>query len=125
MKRWKTRQYYQLKDFIDIVTDGNINSKFFDVVEEYFGILYAKNNGGGNLTKFLNIFQFSSTDNSWHMKTPFSYCYEQICARHRDDIVFAIDEEDMDGLSSVVQQFFLSFMFIGQNTAEKYSKIIE
>ena len=83
-------------------------------------------NNNANYKMYPNVFEKPQDVNSWRLKSPFDDCWWQIASRHREDIIFAIDEEenDSDGRKACAVQFFMSIIFIAQQTAEKYSKLL-
>ena len=123
MKRWKTRQYYQLKDYCDVLEMHNKSYHLIDILSTLMG--WAKDNVYSNFDKYELIFEKPENTN-WKLKSPFEDCWYQIATRHREDIIFAIDEDEdiTDNRKNVAIQFFLSLVFIAQNTAEKYSKLL-
>lgn len=123
MKRWKTRKYYELKDYCDVLEMHNKSYHLIDILSTLMG--WAKDNVYSNFDKYELIFE-KPEDANWKLKSPFEDCWYQIATRHREDIIFAIDEDEdtTDNRKNVAIQFFLSLVFIAQNTAEKYSKLL-
>ena len=131
MKRWKTRIYVQLKDRNNVQFTGEEDVGFMTLFAQAFTIgtsydWWKRNNQNGNYKNYSNVFEYSS--GQWNLKEYFKKCWYQIATRHQEDIIFALDEEeynDADMLYGCMRQFYLSIVFIAQQTADKYSKLLE
>lgn len=127
MKRWKTRKYYELQDYISVNSASSFESQFVNAINENLGDSYwNKMTNGANYKYYPNIFDIAQYG-SWYCKQHFDECIQQIVTRHQSDIIFAIDEDEdtSENRKKVASQFLLSMIFIAQNTAEKYNKLLD
>lgn len=133
MKRWKTRKYYELSDLLSI-NYKLLNFEFMNVLENTldYGIdthPWGINNNQNNYKYYPNVFRWrtDTTPSTWDLVEQFYKCLQQIVTRHQGDIIYAIDEDEdtTENRNKVAVQFLLSFIFIAENTASKYSKLLE
>lgn len=129
MKRWKTRQYYQLKDYCDIFESTEVEQVFFNNLKNNMPMYFDPSQTYSNYRYYPKVFYYHNTSmpHAWRFVDTFKDCFMQIVTRHQEDIIFAIDEdEDTDeNRKKVFAQFILSFIFIAQQTADKYAKLLE
>ena len=135
MKRWKTRKYYELRDLFDIlVKPANSSGEFLNLLHNTliypatYSQEWALNSYNSNFMMYDNLFEYITTPfGHWSIKENFWKCFWQIATRHREDIIYAIDEEDdtAGNRNLCNTQFLLSLIFIAQQTADKYVKLLE
>lgn len=131
MKRWKIRKYYQLKDYIDVLNQNDKSSPFMALIQSLFEQspynFWLLTNNNANYKMYPNVFEKPQDATSWRLKSPFDDCWWQIATRFREDIIFGIDEDEdtTANRKSVAIQFFLSLIFVAEQTAEKYTTLLD
>lgn len=131
MKKWKIRKYYQLEDFFPIGTSDDWEDIFMDAIADSFlerdGTAgdWQRNSQYAKYTNFKNIFVFE--DNMWDVIQKFNECFAQIVIRHQGDIIFALDEDEdtQENNTRCLAQWLASMIFIANNTAPRYTKLLE
>lgn len=130
MKRWKIRKYYQLKDYWDVLAGSDVEETFYGSIIANFPMAsFNPNASGSNFKNYKNVFYWNGDGipARWKFLQVFHDCFQQITTRHHEDIIFAIDEDEdtEENRKKVFVQFVLSFIFIAEQTGQKYATLLK